>query len=249
MAPRRRRAPERERSAAAFDIIMSGNATPSQMGALLMALRVRGETVDEITGAARTMRAKALTIERAARHDRHLRHRRRRRRHASTSRPPPRSSSPAAACRSPSTATARCRRKSGAADVLTALGVNIDAGIERGAALPAGGRHRLSDGAAPSQRHAPCRADPGRARHAHDLQPARPAVQPGRGAAPARRRLRAGMGRADGRGARPARQPSAPGSCMATGIDELTTCGHQVVAELKDGKVADFRGHARGWPG
>jgi anthranilate phosphoribosyltransferase len=48
---------------AAFDIIMSGNATPSQMGALLMALRVRGETVDEITGAARTMRAKALTID------------------------------------------------------------------------------------------------------------------------------------------------------------------------------------------
>jgi anthranilate phosphoribosyltransferase len=48
---------------AAFDIIMSGDATPSQMGAFLMALRVRGETVDEITGAARTMRAKALTID------------------------------------------------------------------------------------------------------------------------------------------------------------------------------------------
>lgn len=48
---------------AAFDIIMSGNATPSQMGALLMALRVRGESVDEITGAARIMRAKALTID------------------------------------------------------------------------------------------------------------------------------------------------------------------------------------------
>src|SRR5260221_7698563 len=48
---------------AAFDIIMSGDATASQMGALLMALRVRGETVDEITGAARTMRAKALTID------------------------------------------------------------------------------------------------------------------------------------------------------------------------------------------
>jgi anthranilate phosphoribosyltransferase len=46
----------------AFDIIMSGNATPSQMGGLLMALRVRGETVEEIAGAARTMRAKALTI-------------------------------------------------------------------------------------------------------------------------------------------------------------------------------------------
>ena len=48
---------------AAFDIIMSGDATPSQMGALLMALRVRGETVEEIAGAARTMRAKALTID------------------------------------------------------------------------------------------------------------------------------------------------------------------------------------------
>ncbi|MGC2414854.1 MAG: anthranilate phosphoribosyltransferase, partial [Stellaceae bacterium] len=48
---------------AAFDIIMSGNATPSQMGALLMALRVRGESVDEITGAVRIMRQKALTID------------------------------------------------------------------------------------------------------------------------------------------------------------------------------------------
>ena len=48
---------------AAFDIIMSGDATPSQMGALLMALRVRGETVDEITGAARIMRAKAVAID------------------------------------------------------------------------------------------------------------------------------------------------------------------------------------------
>lgn len=47
----------------AFDIMMSGNATPSQMGAFLMGLRVRGETVDEITGAAKAMRAKALHIE------------------------------------------------------------------------------------------------------------------------------------------------------------------------------------------
>jgi len=38
---------------AAFDIIMSGNATASQIGAFLMALRVRGETVEEIAGAAR----------------------------------------------------------------------------------------------------------------------------------------------------------------------------------------------------
>jgi len=46
----------------AFDIMMSGDATPSQIGAFLMALRVRGETVDEITAAARIMRAKALHI-------------------------------------------------------------------------------------------------------------------------------------------------------------------------------------------
>lgn len=52
-----------EESATAFDRMMSGDATPSQMGALLMGLRVRGETVDEITGAVRTMRAKMLRVE------------------------------------------------------------------------------------------------------------------------------------------------------------------------------------------
>jgi anthranilate phosphoribosyltransferase len=47
----------------AFEIIMSGGATPSQIGAFLMALRLRGETVDEITAAARIMRAKVAHIE------------------------------------------------------------------------------------------------------------------------------------------------------------------------------------------
>jgi len=47
----------------AFEIIMTGNATPSQIGAFLMALRVRGETVEEITAAARIMRAKATPIK------------------------------------------------------------------------------------------------------------------------------------------------------------------------------------------
>ncbi|HEX2152110.1 MAG TPA: anthranilate phosphoribosyltransferase [Stellaceae bacterium] len=110
----------------AFDLIMTGNATPSQMGALLMALRVRGETDDEITGAARIMRAKAVTID-----------------------APPgtidtcgtggdgsgsfnistASAIVAAACGVPVAkhGNRALSSKSGSADVLTALGVNIDA--------------------------------------------------------------------------------------------------------------------------
>src|SRR5882757_5443020 len=53
----------REEAASAFNSMMSGEATPSQMGGLLMALRVRGETVDEITGAVTTMRAKMLGVK------------------------------------------------------------------------------------------------------------------------------------------------------------------------------------------
>ncbi len=47
---------------AAFDAILSGEVTPAQMGGFLMALRVRGESVDEITGAVTAMRAKMLTV-------------------------------------------------------------------------------------------------------------------------------------------------------------------------------------------
>jgi anthranilate phosphoribosyltransferase len=52
----------RDEAARAFDRMMSGEATPSQMGGLLMALRVRGETVDEITGAVSTMRSKMQKV-------------------------------------------------------------------------------------------------------------------------------------------------------------------------------------------
>ena len=51
-----------EDSYAAFDAMMSGAATPAQTGAFLMGLRVRGETVAEIAGAARAMRDKALAV-------------------------------------------------------------------------------------------------------------------------------------------------------------------------------------------
>ena len=53
----------RDEAAHVFDKMMSGEATPAQMGGLLMALRLRGETVDEITGAVSTMRGKMLTVD------------------------------------------------------------------------------------------------------------------------------------------------------------------------------------------
>jgi anthranilate phosphoribosyltransferase len=53
----------RDEASAVFDRMMAGEATPSQMGGLLMGLRVRGETVDEITGAVSAMRAKMIRVE------------------------------------------------------------------------------------------------------------------------------------------------------------------------------------------
>ena len=49
-------------AAEAFELIMSGAATEAQIGALLMGMRVRGETVEEIAGAARALRARALKV-------------------------------------------------------------------------------------------------------------------------------------------------------------------------------------------
>jgi anthranilate phosphoribosyltransferase len=46
----------------AFQIIMNGGATPAQMGAFLMGLRVKGETIDEITAGAIALRTKATRI-------------------------------------------------------------------------------------------------------------------------------------------------------------------------------------------
>jgi len=122
-----KRLDERE-AEAAFDMMMSGDATPSQMGAFLMALRLRGETVEEITGAARSMRARVLSIDAPAGAidtcgtggD-----------GSGTFNISTAASFVIAACGVPVAkhGNRALSSKSGAADVLTALGVNIDAAM------------------------------------------------------------------------------------------------------------------------
>jgi anthranilate phosphoribosyltransferase len=52
-----------EQAEAAMDVIMNGEATPAQIGSYLTALRMKGETVDEIAGSARSMRAHVLRVD------------------------------------------------------------------------------------------------------------------------------------------------------------------------------------------
>lgn len=47
----------------AMELIMTGQATPAQIGAYLTALRMKGETIDEITGSVQAMRANAVKIK------------------------------------------------------------------------------------------------------------------------------------------------------------------------------------------
>jgi anthranilate phosphoribosyltransferase len=111
---------------AAFGAIMTGEVTPSQIGAFLMALRVRGETVEEMTAAVKVMREKMTRISGPAKAidvcgtggD-----------HAGTLN----ISTPVAIiCAACDVAVAKhgnraASSKSGAADVLAALGVNLEA--------------------------------------------------------------------------------------------------------------------------
>ncbi|MSQ14081.1 MAG: anthranilate phosphoribosyltransferase [Dehalococcoidia bacterium] len=52
-----------QEAASVMEEIMTGQATPAQIGAFLTALRIKGETVDEVAGMARVMRDKALRVE------------------------------------------------------------------------------------------------------------------------------------------------------------------------------------------
>src|SRR6266699_763323 len=233
-----RRSLSESEAEAAFDIIMSGNATPSQMGAFLMALRVRGESVDEITGAARIMRLKALTID-----------------------APPGTidtvgtGGDASGTFNISTASALVvagcgvpvakhgnrafSSRSGAADVLSALGVNIDADMavvrrclwEIGMCFLMAPRHHSA------MRHVgPTRVELGTRTIFNLLGPmSNPAGTPrqlvGVFAPEWVRPMAEVLGRLGAERA---------WVVHGSGIDELTTAGVTKVAEFRDGRVSEF---------
>ncbi len=119
----------RQQAEQAFGIMMSGEATPAQIGGFLMAMRVRGETIDEITGAVSVMREKMTRIAGPAGAidvcgtggDQ-----------AGTLNISTAVAFVCAACGVPVAkhGNRAASSKSGAADVLAALGVNIDADME-----------------------------------------------------------------------------------------------------------------------
>jgi len=120
----------REEAASAFNSMMSGEATPSQMGGLLMALRVRGETVDEDHRRCVGDALEDAAGDGAARRRRH-------RRHGGDGSGSVNVSTCArfivagAGVPVASTATAALSSRSGAADVLASLGVKIDLSPDR----------------------------------------------------------------------------------------------------------------------
>jgi anthranilate phosphoribosyltransferase len=223
----------------AFEIIMSGYATPSQMGGFLMALRVRGETVDEIVGAARVMRAKALRIDAPAGAidtcgtggDASGTY------NISTG-----AALVVAACGVPVAkhGNRALSSKSGSADVLAALGVNIDADM----ALVTESLRTVNIGFLMAPRHHSAMRHVGPTRVELGTRTIFNLLGPLSNPANAERQL---LGVFHRQWVQPlAEVLGALGSDRAwvvhgsDGLDELTTTGTSYVAELKNGKVTTF---------
>lgn len=227
-----------DQAEAAFDVIMSGEATPAQIGGLLMAMRIRGETVAEITGAVRAMRARMTSIEAPAGAidvcgtggD-----------GAGTLNVSSAVTFVLAGCGVPVAkhGNRALSSRTGGADVLTALGVNVDAPME---ALPSilaesGCVFLFAPRHHPSMRHAAGpRVELGTRTIFNLLGPL---------ANPARvRRQLTGVFAPDW--TRPMAETLAALGHEAAwivhgmGLDELTTAGPNHVTSLRDGKISSF---------
>ena len=192
-------------AAAVLAEIMNGDVPDAQIAGLLIALRTKGETVEELAGLARAMRALAVPVRARAGEllDTAGTGGGRRSFNVSTTAA---LIAAGAGCAVAKHGNRSATSLSGSADVLEALGARID--------LDAAGVARCIDEAGFGFMFAPAHhqatrfviARAPRARRAHDLQLPRSADQPGRRAAPARRRLRRALPGDDRRRARPARR-------------------------------------------
>ena len=228
---------------AAFDTIMSGEATPAQIGALLMAMRVRGETVAELTGAVRAMRARMAAVVAPSDAidvcgtggD-----------NAGTLNVSTAVTFVVAACGVPVAkhGNRALSSRTGGADVLTALGVDVDVALGRLPAIlrDAGCAFLFAPRHHPSMRHAAGpRVELGTRTIFNLLGPmANPAGV---------RRQLTGVFAADW--ARPMAETLARLGTEAAwivhgdGLDELSLAGENQVVALRDGAITEFRLTAR----
>lgn len=224
---------------AAFSVLMEGRASASQIGAFLMALRLRGETVAELTGGARVMRAKCLKVEApedaidtcGTGGD-----------GAGTFNISTAAALAVAACGVPVAkhGNRAMSSKSGTADVLAALGVNLDAPPD----LIARALREANIGFLFAQKHHSAVKHVATARMEFGSRTIFNLIGPISNPAGAKRQL---MGVFAAKWVAPlAETLGRLGSTRAwvvhgsDGLDEITTTGESTVAELKDGQVNVF---------